>query len=171
MSSSLAHRRIVVTRSEPDNGPLATAIRHTGAEALVVPLVGINPVAASDRDAMLKSLGDFDWIAFTSANGARMFCARLDVDQRTAFRVHRGIAAVGPATARAVAEAGATSSLTAPVFVAESLADAIGEVRGKSILWPRAAGARPVLADMLRERGAEVVEQILYDTVAVAISL
>jgi uroporphyrinogen III methyltransferase / synthase len=39
-------------------------------------------------------------------------------------------------------------------------------VSGKKILWPRAAGARSVLSDTLRARGAEVVEQILYDTVA-----
>lgn len=169
MTSALARRRIVVTRFEPDNGPLATALRRTGAEPLVVPLIGINPVAVSGDDVVLKPLRDFDWIAFTSANGAKMFWARLDANQRSAFRAHRGIAAVGPATARAVAAAGATSSLTAPQFVAESLADAIGEVRGKSVLWPRAAGARSVLADTLRDRGAEVVEQILYDTVALTI--
>lgn len=169
MTSALARRSIVVTRFEPDDGPLATAIRRTGAQPLVIPLIGINPVSASSGDEVLKPLRDFDWIAFTSANGVRMFCARLDADQRAAFRTHRGIAAVGPATARAVAATGATSSLTAPEFVAESLADAIGDVCGKSVLWPRAAGARSVLADTLRERGAQVVEQILYDTVALPI--
>lgn len=168
MSLSLAGRRVVVTRFELEDGPLATALRRTGAEPLVVPLIGVDPVADNDA-AALRPLRDFDWIAFTSANGVRMFCARLDTAERAAFRSHRGIAAVGPATARAVAASGATSALTAPEFVAESLAGALGDVHGKRILWPRAAGARSVLSDTLRENGADVVERILYDTVALSV--
>jgi uroporphyrinogen-III synthase len=132
-------------------------------------LIGIDPVARTDDTTSLRPLREFDWIAFSSANGARMFWARLDANQRAAFRLHRGIAAVGPATARAVAGVGGTAALTAPEFVAESLAAALGEVHGKRILWPRAAGARSVLSDRLRERGAEVVEQVLYDTVALPV--
>ena len=165
MTAPLAGRRVVVTRFELEDGPLATALRRAGAEPLVVPLIGIDPVQ-NDTAVASRSLTSFDWIAFTSANGVRMFWARLDSSERAAFRNHRAIAAVGPATARAVAALGATSAVTAPEFVAESLVDALGEVRGMSILWPRAAGARSVLSDTLRARGAEVVEQILYDTVA-----
>jgi uroporphyrinogen-III synthase len=164
----LAGRRVVVTRFELENGPLASALRRAGAEPLVVPLIGIDPRSEPDIDTQ-PPLRDFDWITFTSANGVRMFWARLDTAERTAFRTHRGIAAVGPATARAVAGLGATPVLTAPEFVAESLADALGEVAGKCILWPRAAGARCVLSDTLRARGADVVERILYDTVALSV--
>jgi uroporphyrinogen III methyltransferase / synthase len=148
-----------------DDGPLTTALRRAGAEPLVVPLIGIEPIHHDDSTARVP-LREFDWIAFTSANGVRMFWARLDADDQTAFRLHRAIAAVGPATARAVAALGATSAVTAPEFVAESLADALGDVKGMKILWPRAAGARSVLSDTLRARGADVVEHILYDTVA-----
>lgn len=168
MSRPLAGRRVVVTRFELEDGPLATALRRAGAEPLVVPLIGIDPVV--DHAAVAtQSVRDFDWLAFTSANGVRMFWARLDTPQRAAFRAHGGIAAVGPATARAVAAVGATSALTAPEFVAESLADALGDVRGKRILWPRAAAARCVLSDTLRQRGGEVIERILYDTVALSV--
>ncbi len=165
MTTPLAGRRVVVTRFEMEDGPLTTALRRAGAEPLVVPLIGIEPVHHDDSAASV-SVGDFDWIAFTSANGVRMFWARLDAADQTAFRLHRAIAAVGPATARAVAALGATSAVTAPEFVAESLADALGDVKGMKILWPRAAGARSVLSDTLRARGADVVERILYDTVA-----
>ena len=168
MIQPLANRRVVVTRFEMDDGPLATALRRAGAEPILAPLIGIDPLTEVD-DVAQRPLGTFDWIAFTSANGVRMFWARLDTPERAAFRAHRGIAAVGPATARSVAAVGATSALTAPEFVAESLAGALGDVNGKSILWPRAAGARCVLSSMLRERGAEVVERILYDTVALTV--
>lgn len=168
MIRPLAGRRIVVTRFEPDDGPLATALRQAGAEPVVVPLIGIAPLAKDISDSN-ASIHDFDWIAFTSANGVRIFWARLSEKERAAFRAHRGIASVGPATARAVANLGATSALVAPEFVAESLADALGDVTGKSILWPRAAGARSVLSVTLRQRGAAVTDQILYDTVALTI--
>ncbi|MEO6865419.1 MAG: uroporphyrinogen-III synthase, partial [Gemmatimonadaceae bacterium] len=162
-------RRVVVTRFEMEDGPLATSLRHAGAEPVVVPLIGIDPVM--DKGAAdVRSVRDFDWLVFTSANGVRIFWARLDNSERAAFRAHRAIAAVGPATARAVANCGATSALTAPEFVAESLAEALGDVAGKQILWPRAAGARSVLSDTLRERGASVVERILYDTVALPVA-
>jgi len=165
VTTPLSGRRVVVTRFEMEDGPLASALRRAGAQPLVVPLIGIDPVHQDDSAAAI-SLEEFDWIAFTSANGVRMFWARLDTANQAAFRSHRSIAAVGPATARAVAALGATSAVTAPEFVAESLADALGDVEGMKILWPRAAGARSVLSDTLRTRGAEVVEQILYDTVA-----
>lgn len=164
----LAGRRVVVTRFEVEDGPLATALRNAGAEPLLVPLIGIDPLV-SDNQCDPRSLGDFDWLAFTSANGVHMFWARLSQDERTAFRAHRAIAAVGPATARAVATVGGLSAVTAPEFIAESLADALGDVRDKAILWPRAAGARSVLSDTLRSRGAEVTERILYDTVALPV--
>ncbi|HEY8309896.1 MAG TPA: uroporphyrinogen-III synthase [Gemmatimonadaceae bacterium] len=169
MRHSLAGRRIVVTRFELDDGPLATGLRRAGAEPIVVPLIGIDPVP-DDQTEPLRAIRDFNWIAFTSANGVRMFWARLGGSDRAAFRAHRGIAAVGPATARAVANVGANCALTAPEFVAESLVDALGDVAGKTILWPRAAGARSVMSDTLRARGAEMSERILYGTVALPVA-
>jgi uroporphyrinogen III methyltransferase/synthase len=168
MSHPLAGRRVIVTRFELADGPLATALRRAGAEPLLVPLIGIDPVVEDGADSAF-TVRDFDWITFTSANGVRMFWARLGTAERMAFRTHRGIAAVGPATARSVAALGATSALTAAEFVAESLADALGDVHAKRILWPRAAGARSVLSERLRDRGAEVVERILYDTITLPV--
>jgi uroporphyrinogen III methyltransferase / synthase len=53
-------------------------------------------------------------------------------------------------------------------FVAEGLVKALGplSVEGRRVLIARAAGARPVLPDALRERGAEVDDVALYETLA-----
>jgi uroporphyrinogen III methyltransferase / synthase len=53
-------------------------------------------------------------------------------------------------------------------FVAEGLVDALGplSVEGRRVLIARAAEARPLLPDALRERGAEVDDVALYDTLA-----
>jgi uroporphyrinogen-III synthase len=168
VTATLTGCRVVITRGETENGPLATALRRAGAEPVLIPLV--RTVSLPGDGATPLTVSGFDWIAFTSANGVREFWSRLDATQRSAFRAHRAIAVVGPSTAHTVATLGAAPSLIAPEFVAESLANAFGDVHGKRILWPRAAGARSVLAQRLRERGAEVDERILYETVPVAVS-
>ena len=51
-------------------------------------------------------------------------------------------------------------------FVAEGLVEALADVPVSRALVARAAAARDVLVDALRERGAEVDVVALYETVA-----
>ena len=73
----------------------------------------------------------------------------------------------GPGTARALAEHGIVADVVPERFVAEALVEALAEVEveGKRVLVARAAEARDVLPDALRERGAEVDVVALYETV------
>ena len=77
------------------------------------------------------------------------------------------IAAIGPGTARALAERGILADVVPERFVAEALVEALSgvEVGGKRVLVARAAEARDILPDALRERGAEVDVVVLYETV------
>ena len=77
------------------------------------------------------------------------------------------IAAIGPGTGRALAEHGIQADVVPERFVAEALVEAVEgvEVEGKPVLIARAAEARDVLPDALRERGAEVDVVSLYETV------
>jgi uroporphyrinogen III methyltransferase/synthase len=77
------------------------------------------------------------------------------------------IAAIGPGTARALAERGIRADVVPERFVAEALVEALAdvEIEGKHVLVARAAEARDVLPDALRERGAEVDVVALYETV------
>jgi len=77
------------------------------------------------------------------------------------------IAAIGPGTARALAEHGIAADIVPEHFVAEALVKALAvvEVEGRKVLVARAAEARDVLPDALRERGAEVDVVALYETV------
>ena len=77
------------------------------------------------------------------------------------------VVAVGPATAKALAERGVRSVLTPDTFRAEGVADLL---RGRldpheRVLLVRAEDARTVVADMVRERGAELVDVPAYRTV------
>jgi uroporphyrinogen III methyltransferase/synthase len=77
------------------------------------------------------------------------------------------IAAIGPGTARALAEHDIVADVVPERFVAEALVEALApaEVEGRRVLVARAAEARDVLPDALRERGAEVDVVALYETV------
>jgi uroporphyrinogen III methyltransferase/synthase len=77
------------------------------------------------------------------------------------------IAAIGPGTARALAEHGIVADVVPERFVAEALVEALApvEVEGRRVLVARAAEARDVLPDALRKRGAEVDVVALYETV------
>ena len=77
------------------------------------------------------------------------------------------IAAIGPGTARALAAHGIAADVVPERFVAEALVEALAgtEVEGRRVLVARAAEARDVLPDALRERGAEVDVVALYETV------
>jgi uroporphyrinogen III methyltransferase / synthase len=77
------------------------------------------------------------------------------------------VAAIGPGTARALADRGIQADVVPERFVAEALVEALAkvEVEGRRVLVARAADARDVLPDALRERGAEVDVVALYETV------
>jgi len=77
------------------------------------------------------------------------------------------VAAIGPGTAKALAEHGIAADIVPERFVAEALVEALAsvEVQGRKVLIARAAEARDVLPDSLRERGAEVDVVALYETV------
>jgi uroporphyrinogen III methyltransferase/synthase len=77
------------------------------------------------------------------------------------------VAAIGPGTAAGLARNGIKADVVPERFVAEALLEALAptEVEGRRVLLARAAEARDVLPDGLRERGAEVDDVALYETV------
>jgi uroporphyrinogen III methyltransferase / synthase len=96
----------------------------------------------------------------------------LNADAGTTGSPQVAIAAIGPGTARALAEHGIRADIVPERFVAEALVEALAsvEVDGRRVLLTRAAEARDVLPDALRERGAEVDVVALYETVREAVA-
>ncbi len=161
---SLAGLRIMVTRADRQAAALTEALKALGAEAVSCPVIAIEPIAVDPSS--LHDLGRYDWLALTSANGVD----RLRELLRDASRdLPAGIkvAAIGPETAARAQEAGMTPTLVPQRFIAEELADALAAAMapGARILLARAAGARDVLPDQLRARGARVDVLETYRTV------
>lgn len=163
-------RRVVVTRARAQAGELSVELERLGAEVVEFPTIEITPPRDfGPLDAALQDLDSFDWIVFTSVNGVDAFVERLrhhGLDLRAVPRDAK-IAAIGPATAERLEEAGLRVDVMPKEYRAETLIEALegDSLAGKRILIPRAKVAREVLPDKLREAGAEVVVPPAYESV------
>lgn len=173
MTGPLAGRRVVVTRTAEQAGRLREVLARAGAEVLEVPVIEVvDPV---DGGAALRAAADrlvdgrYAWVVITSANGAARLAAALG-----SRRVPDGtaVAAVGPATADALAAHGFEVALVPERYVGEALVEAFppppaGEER--PVLVAQAEGARPVVAEGLRAAGWTVDAVVAYRTVAAVV--
>jgi uroporphyrinogen III methyltransferase/synthase len=173
-------RTVAVTRAREQASGLAARLRALGAEVVETPVIKIVPldppalVSAAGSPAPAGSVWDpsrYDLLCLTSPNGVRLLFERLAEAGRDARRLHGvRVAAIGPATARALRAHGVLADVMPERAVAESLVEALGDEPVKRALIARARGARDVLPDALRERGAEVDVLELYETVAEPLS-
>lgn len=155
----LAGIRVAVTRPPDRAHGLTGPLEAAGATTRCFSLIRI--VGPDDPRPLFEAasrLTEYDWAVFTSANAV---AALLSASGATRLPVGPGprLAAVGAATAGALEAAGRAPDLIAEERLAEGLAEALiatGTLVGSRVLWPRAAAARPVLADALRAAGAAV---------------
>jgi uroporphyrinogen III methyltransferase/synthase len=155
-------KRIVVTRAREQASDLVGRLHELGAATVELPVIEIGEPA--DGGTALRAaagrVGEYDWVAFTSANAvSRFFAALGDVGADTRALGGRRVAAIGPGTAEALAAAGVRADLVPERFVAESLLEAFPDGPGR-VLLPRAAVARDALPAGLTDRGwtVDVVE-------------
>jgi uroporphyrinogen III methyltransferase/synthase len=162
-------RRVVVTRARAQASGLARTLRELGADVVELPAIRIESRIESQevRDAVAR-IGDYSLVCLTSPNGVHLlFEAMQAAGQDARALAGATVAAIGPGTARALAAHGIVADVVPERFVAEALVEALAEVEVevKRVLVARAAEARDVLPDALRERGAEVDVIPLYETV------
>ena len=159
-------RRVLVTRSQSQAAGLQVKLEAEGAQVEMLPLLEIGPPADwTELDAELAQLEDFDWVIFTSPNSVRYFFARLHHLGGDARRLGGvALAAVGQATAAALAEQGLRPDLVPPKQSQEGLIVALQqvEVEGRRLLLPASAIGRTELVEALRGRGAQVRRVAAY---------
>ena len=163
-------KRVVVTRSRDQAPEFALRLRELGADVLEIPTIRIVP--PTDRQSMvecLASLGEYDWIVFTSANGVTAFFEAL----HAAFEDIRAVgnvrfAAVGPATAARLRDLRLRVDATPEQFVGKAIVKAIQSQESLDnlrILLARAQSANPELCQELEDHGAIVDDVAFYQTV------
>jgi uroporphyrinogen-III synthase len=201
MSSS---KRVLITRSTEQSSALAEDLRALGLEPILIPTIELTaPTTYAPLDAAINQLDTFNWLLFTSANAVEAFAHRLSSANTFAAaenRVPRGfslgshatgkggasapgvcllpsglkLAAIGPATARAIETyLHTTPNLIPPQAIAESFADALlaAATPGDRFLLVRAETARNILEEHLKRAEYELTIAPAYRTIAPASSI
>ncbi len=160
--------RVLVGRARHQASALSGELRKLGATVIEIPFIEIRkPRSFKALDGALKNLAEYDWLILTSVNGVDAMWGRLaKVGLRTTSLKHLRIAAIGPATKKAIEQRGAKVDVVPKEYVAESVVRSLRRrVKGKRVLLVRAKVARDVIPRELRKAGAQVDVVEAYETV------
>ena len=167
--SPLQGRRILVTRAADQAADTVRQLQALGAVPIVCPTIHlVPPVSWQDVDAAIRRLADFDWLILTSVNGVRFFIGRMqELGVNLSALKHCKLCVVGTKTADALAVYGITPDLIPEQFTGEGIVAAFGalDLAGKTVLFPKADGARDLIPQQLRTMGAVVVDPVVYRNV------
>ena len=152
----LQGKRILLTRPLQQSAAWAQNLSAAGAIPIIFPLISINSITP-DTSVIhaIEQLDNYDYIIFTSVNGARYFIDLLNDDQKHILR-QKQIAVVGIATAKYLEENGITIAFIPDTYTAIELANYIPITGIEKCLIPTTATARENLPQLLREKGAEL---------------
>jgi uroporphyrinogen-III synthase len=156
MTAPLAGRTVLVTRPAHQAAALAQAVRAAGGTAFEFPALAIEAVPAPELAGALAQLATADSVIFISPNAAQFGMAAIRA--RGGLAAGITIFAVGPGTARALAAQGVSGVVTPDGQDSEALLalPQLQAVAGRRVVIVRGVGGRPLLADTLAARGAEV---------------
>src|SRR5215469_14277125 len=169
----IAGLRVLVGRARHQAGALSSELRELGANVLEIPFIAIrSPRSFKPLDTALKNLTTYDWLILTSVNGVDAMWERLAKLRLTKKPLkHLHVAAIGPATKKAIEKHGVTVNVVPDEYVAESVVRSLKKkVKGKRVLLVRAKVARDVIPKELRKAGAAVEVFEAYETVVPASS-
>jgi len=188
-SRSLSGVRVLVGRARHQAGALSGELRKLGATVLEIPFIEIRkPRSFKPLDSALRNLEDYDWLILTSANGVEAMWERLDKLKLDFGKLREGhrfsraaknakqkpasaarklhIAAIGPATKKAIERRGVRVDVVPKEYIAESVVRSLHRrVKAKRVLLVRAKVARDVIPNELRKAGARVDVVEAYKTV------
>jgi uroporphyrinogen-III synthase len=160
--------RILVGRARHQASALSADLRKLGADVIEIPFIEIRkPRSFRPLDSALNDIFAYDWLILTSVNGVDSMWGRmkeLGITKRNLRHLH--VAAIGPATKKAIEKRGLKVHVVPKEYVAESVVDSLcAQVRGKQILLVRAKVARDVIPRELRKAGAQVDVVEAYETI------
>jgi uroporphyrinogen-III synthase len=163
-------KRVVVTRSEANDGPLSSELRNLGLPVLLWPAVTVEMTETGPLEEALANINSFQWIVFASRHAVAAVTGLMAI-QPAGVR----IAAVGQATAQVLRQRGWSVDLLPSEANAAALVDAFAAtaasatagataIEGARILFPASSRALPTIAAGLKQLGAQVLQVEAYRT-------
>src|SRR3981189_86439 len=163
----LAGTRVLVGRARHQAGGLSASLRSLGASVIEIPFIEIRkPQSYRPLDEVLKNIGNYDWLILTSANGVEAMWERIRKLRLTRRNLkHLQIAAIGPATKKAIVKHGLKVKMVPEEDVAESVVKGLRDkVNGKRVVLIRAKVTHDEIPEDVRAAGAEVDVVEAYET-------
>ena len=168
-SDALKGKRIVITRARSQALSLAQSIESLGGEVVEFPTIEIKPPASyKSLDEAISQITNYNWVIFTSVNGVEQFLNRFEkLRKNMADLAGTEVGAIGPETAKRLTAAQIRLGLVPKQYQAEGILEELlsKSMFDKRVLIPRAAKARDILPETLRQRGARVDVVEAYQTV------
>lgn len=169
-STSLQQLRVLITRPEAQADNWQQLLTAAGAATLRVPLLRIAPIEADQKQAFqaIKNIVMDVWRyqhgIFVSQNAARIGLDWLE-QYWPQMPVGLRFYAVGSATGDYLRQAGYTATVASGSMNSEALLELWPEedMTGQRVVIFRGRGGRPLMADTLRQRGAQVDFCELYE--------
>jgi uroporphyrinogen-III synthase len=160
--------RILVGRARHQASALSKDLRKLGAQVIEIPFIEIRrPRSFRPLDCALNDIFAYDWLILTSVNGVDAMWDRMNkLGITTRSLRHLQVAAIGPATKKAIQKRGLKVNIVPQEYVAESVVQSLrDQVAGKRILLVRAKVARDVIPQELQKAGAHVDVVEAYETI------
>lgn len=166
----LIGRRIALTRARNQKSKMRQTLEDLGAEVLDLPLIKIQP--SDDRQLItevLAGIATYEWIVFTSSNGAREF-------MKLFFRAFSDIRSFGPMRVACVGQATAdifnSYQLDVEIIAKDSTAEGLAKelvatdsLDSANILVVSGNRNREILVDILENVGRAIVDTLpVYET-------
>src|SRR5882724_774857 len=164
----LIGERILIGRAKHQASALSTQVKALGAQVLEIPFIEISkPRSYRPLDEALVNIQNYDWLILTSVNGVEAVWERIRKLRLSASQLkHLKIAAIGPATKKAIEAQGLKVHVVPKQYVAESVVKSLHQrVAWKRVLLARARVARDVIPRELRKAGSTVDVVEAYETV------
>ncbi len=159
---ALQGRRVLLTCSDAIMDKAIRRVVDFGGVPIARPMIRLLP--CSEIKPKLSTLSDYDWIVLTSPASVNFFM-KMVLESGVDMRLIPKIMTCGPGSASAFKPYGITPDLTPPmIYSAEGLAEVISsqDFEGAHVLRLRSENAGSLLADVLRKKGAQVDDEILY---------
>lgn len=163
---------LLVSRPELQSRQLANKLEQLGYRVLQLPVLDLQPLNPTPKTReLLLNLDQCDAIICISAHAAKMLLQHIDTFWPQ-IPPHLQWFAVGPATAKVLADAGLPVCVSGEGDNSEALLSLaeLQAVTEKSILIAKGEGGRELLATTLQERGAKVSALNLYRRAAISYS-
>ncbi|MBQ0833368.1 uroporphyrinogen-III synthase [Marinobacter sp.] len=161
---SLAGRRILICRPEPEASRLARQFQSAGAQTHVLPLVEREPLQETpERRTTILSLDEFSHVIAVSPYAARLLLEELDT-WWPQFPAGLNWYGVGTGTAKALAEHGLSPRKPDEGWTSEALLKlpSLAQLDGERVLVARGEEGRELTRKTLEARGARVTVMPLY---------